>query len=355
MPLGDLDLDRELCVQISVTNNCNLSCRHCYRDVRKAFQDEWSITELIDVLRQLRDLAHRIDRYPSVVFSGGEPLSRPDLGLVVRVAQSLGIVTHVNTNGTLVTGEVASAMRAWGITAVQVSLDGPTPETHDRIRGRGNFARTLDGVRHLIREGIEVMYKVTLMPGVNDRVIPEFYALANREGVQVLSFARLIAIGPGARLQQLTMAEYRQVLDAIAYEAHHSAFTRTEIRDAMFDRAFVQDFPFEFQSEEGISFMALDANGTAYAGRRTPIVLGNIREHSLAELWEHPVLQELRSRKIHGKCAHCELFSVCGGGSRAAAYGSTGDYLAPDPHCWYEPGVGERLEQAAAVPLKVVS
>lgn len=347
--------DREFCVQISVTNHCNLSCRHCYRDVRKAFADEFSTAELIELLHQVRDQARRLGREPSVVFSGGEPLSRGDLGLLVRVAHSLDIVTYINTNGTLVTPEIAQALRDWGIMAVQVSLDGPTADTHDRVRGRGNFERTLQGVQHLLEVGIEVMYKVTLMPGINSDRIPEFYELANRQGVQVLSFARLIAIGPGARLQQLTIQDYRQTLEAIAYQAHRSPFTRTEIRDAGFDRAFSLDYGQHFQSEEGLSFMAIDANGTAYAGRRTPIELGNWRESSLAELWEHPVLQELRSRRITGKCQGCELFAVCGGGSRAAAYGATGDYMAPDPHCWYEPGTGERLTEVAAVALPVVS
>ncbi|MNX89591.1 Cyclic pyranopterin monophosphate synthase 1 [compost metagenome] len=346
--------DREFFVQISVTNRCNLSCRHCYRDVRTAFPDEYSTEELIGILHQVRDLAARLGREPNVLFSGGEPLSRPDLGLLVRVAQSLGIVTHLNTNGTLITPEMAAALKAWGILGVQVSLDGPTPETHDRIRGRGNFERALSGVRNLRAEGIEVMFKVTLMPGVNDTAIAPFYALANREGVRVLSFARLIAIGPGARLRQLTGAEYRAALDAISQEAAQSPFTRTEIRDAGFDRAFSLSYPHVFHSEEGISFMALDADGTAYAGRRTPIVLGNVRESSLEALWAHPVLEELRTRRITGKCAGCELFEVCGGGSRAAAYGTTGDYMAPDPHCWYEPGQGERLEAPDALALPLV-
>lgn len=347
--------DREFCVQISVTNSCNLSCRHCYRDVRKAFSDEFSTAELIELFHQVRAMAEALGREPSIILSGGEPLQRPDLGLLVQVARSLGIDPHVNTNGTLVTADLAAALRDWGILAVQVSLDGPTPESHDRIRGRGSFARTLEGVRHLLGVGIEVMYKVTLMPGVNVGLIPEFYSLANREGVHSLSFARLIPIGPGARLQQMTMQEYRAALEAIAHEAAHSPFTKTEIRDAGFDRAFSLDYGQAFESEEGLSFLAIDANGDAYAGRRTPIKLGNWRESSLSELWQHPVLEELRSRRITGKCQRCELFAVCGGGSRAAAYGATGDYMAPDPHCWYEPGQGEQLDPVASVPLPVVS
>lgn len=346
--------DREFCVQISVTNHCNLSCRHCYRDVRQAFSDEFTTSELVELLHQVRDLAHSLDREPNVVLSGGEPLARADLGLVVRVARSLGIQAHVNTNGTLVTAELAAALREWGILAVQVSLDGASAEAHDRIRGRGSFARTLAGVRHLLEAGMEVMFKVTLMPGVNLHQIADFYALANGAGVHVLSFARLIAIGPGARLEQMTMQRYREVLEAIAVAAHRSPFTRTELRDAGFDRAFSLDYGQNFLSEEGLSFMAIDADGTAYAGRRTPLALGNWRGSSLAELWEHPTLQRLRSRDISGKCRHCELFDACGGGSRAAAF-AAGDPMSPDPHCWYEPALGDSLQEVAAVALPVVS
>lgn len=332
--------------QVAVTNRCNLSCLHCYRDLRKPFANELSTSELVDLLQQIRTHAVRLGRSPHVVFSGGEPLTRPDVGLLIQVAESLGISANLNTNATLIDADMARALYDWRVRAVQVSLDGPTPESHDQVRGRGNFSRAVMGITHLRKQGIEVMIKVTLMPGTNAHLLPEFYALAQRLDVQILSFARLIPIGPGAKLQRWTSESYRQALETISREAFLSLNLKTEIRDAGFDRAFALRYPHVFQSEEGLSFMAFDADGTAYAGRRTPIVLGNIREQSLGTLWEHPVLVALRERKIQGKCSHCELFDVCGGGSRAAAYGETGDYLAPDPHCWYEPGLGDRLEAA---------
>lgn len=333
--------------QVAVTNRCNLSCLHCYRDLRKPFANELSTSELIDLLQQIQALATRLDRSPHVVLSGGEPLTRPDIGLLVQVAESMGISANLNTNATLIDPQMAKALFDWGICVVQVSLDGPTPESHDHVRGRGNFARAVAGISHLRNQGIEVMVKVTLMPGTNTHLLPEFYALAQRLGVQVLSFARLIPIGPGAKLQRWTPESYRCTLETLSREASTSQGPRTEIRDAGFDRAFSLRYPHVFHSEEGVSFMAFDADGTAYAGRRTPIVLGNIRDTDLATLWEHPVLLALRARKIKGKCAHCEIFEACGGGSRAAAYGETGDYLAPDPHCWYEPGLDDRLTAAS--------
>lgn len=335
--------DASFCVQIAVTNRCNLSCRHCYREVRQAFESELSTAELVDILSQVRDLAQARGGEASVVLSGGEPLLRSDLGLLIRVAQSMGVEPHLNTNGTLLDEAMIAALAGWGLGSVQISLDGPEAASHEQIRGRGSFERTLAGVRAARRAGLEVMFKVTLMPGINAERIGAFYELAEREEVQALSFARLVAIGPGARLRQLSMVEYRSALEAIALGAARAARVRTEIRDAGFDRAFVRDFPHRFSSEEGLSFLAIDADGTAYAGRRLPVVVGNIRETPLIELWRHPILEALRARQIGGKCGECELFDVCGGGSRAAAFGATGDYLAPDPHCWYEPGRGDLL------------
>lgn len=333
--------------QVAVTNRCNLSCLHCYRDLRKPFANELSTGELTDLLQQIQAHAARLGRSPHVVFSGGEPLTRPDIGLLVQVAESMGISANLNTNATLIDPHMAKALFDWGIRVVQVSLDGPTPESHDHVRGRGNFERAVAGISHLRNQGIEVMVKVTLMPGTNTHLLAEFYALAQRLGVQVLSFARLIPIGPGAKLQRWTPQSYRSTLETLSREASASQGVRTEIRDAGFDRAFALRYPHVFHSEEGISFMAFDADGTAYAGRRTPIALGNIRDTDLVTLWEHPVLMALRAREINGKCSHCELYEACGGGSRAAAYGATGDYLAPDPHCWYEPGLGDRLKAAS--------
>ena len=324
-------------VQVAVTNRCNLSCRHCYREVRKPYPSEFTTEELVGLFHQIRSLAQYLGRSPHLVLSGGEPLTRHDVGLLIQVAESMGIAADLNTNATLIEKEMAMALRQWGLNTVQVSLDGPSPEPHDAIRGPTNFHRAVSGIRHLLNQGMEVMIKVTLMPDHNTDQIPAFYSLANELGVQVLSFARLLPLGPGAKLSRWTPESYQEVLEAMGREAMKSPRTRTEIRDAGFNRAFSLNYPHLFQSEEGISFLAIDAEGTVLAGRRAPVVVGNVREHSLESIWQHPILQALRERQIKGKCATCELFEVCGGGSRAAAFAETGDILAPDPHCWYEP------------------
>jgi radical SAM protein with 4Fe4S-binding SPASM domain len=69
-----------------------------------------------------------------------------------------------------------------------------------------------------------------------------------------------------------------------------------------------------------------------------PLVAGNVREHDPVALYrDSPLFRELRDPKaLKGKCGRCEFREVCGG-SRARAYGVTGDHLAADPSCSYQP------------------
>src|SRR5262249_44332810 len=66
--------------------------------------------------------------------------------------------------------------------------------------------------------------------------------------------------------------------------------------------------------------------------------VGNVRERTFDEIWSSsPVLQELRTAKLGGRCGECEFSELCGG-CRCRAYAVTGDFLAEDPSCAYEPG-----------------
>jgi radical SAM protein with 4Fe4S-binding SPASM domain len=323
-------------LQLSVTNACNLQCVHCYREETKAFRDELSVEEMITLFQDFKGFVDRLGMDGVITFGGGEPLLRRDLGLLSRVAHSQGLGVRVISNGVL-SARQAESLADWGIRLVQISLDGATAEVHDRVRGQGMFARTLEGIRHLVAAGITVNLKATLMKGFNDHQIPEFFALANAIEVPVLSFGRLIPIGAGAELTRMTPAEYRRIYDTISEEAMRSPQTRVEFREPGFDRSMAWGRKQDFRSSEGNRHLAIDADGTVYSSRRMGVVIGNIRRSSLDELWAHPLLVTLREGAVKGKCRSCELYAVCKGGSRAAAFATTADPLAEDPDCWFTP------------------
>lgn len=323
-------------LQLSVTNACNLQCVHCYREETKAFRDELSVEEMVALFQDFKAFVERLDMDGVVTFGGGEPLLRRDLGLLAKVAHSAGLGVRVISNGVL-SARQAEHLADWGIRLVQVSVDGADAEVHDRVRGAGMFARTLEGIRHLVAAGITVNLKATLMKGFNDHQIPAFFALANDLQVPVLSFGRLIPIGAGAELTRMTPTEYRRIYDQISEEAMRSPFTRAEFREPGFDRSMAWGRKQDFRSSEGNRHLAIDADGTAYSSRRMGVKIGNIRHASLDELWRHPLLVTLREGQVTGRCQGCELYEVCRGGSRAAAFASTANPLAEDPDCWFAP------------------
>ncbi|MBM3270926.1 MAG: radical SAM protein [Candidatus Sericytochromatia bacterium] len=333
---------------LALTNACNLACLHCYREEAAAFPDELGPMEIVRVLREFGDLAAAEGRAGVVIFSGGEPLLSRLLGLYARTALGLGLGVRINTNAILATPAVSAGLFAWGIRFAQVSLDGATPEEHEAIRGGGTWELTRRGVVNLLAAGVDVAFKVTLIPGRNDRDPAGYLRVARAWGVGRVSFARAVEIGPAGKLGRYTPEAYRQVLERLAAGrdlAERSSvrdFRRVksviaEIRDATFDRSFLTGEALSYQSEEGHSILAVDADGSVYGSRRLPLRLGNVREASLADLWRHPLLSAFRDSRRAGKCERCDLLAACRGGSRAAAWSATGDPAAPDPGCWVEP------------------
>ena len=97
-----------------------------------------------DLLKQARDLGSRV-----VSFGGGEPLMRPDLLDLLEASNKLGLDTHINTNGTLITPEIAGRLGNLGLRLASISIDGPDAKTHEQIRGDGTFMMATAAVRHL--------------------------------------------------------------------------------------------------------------------------------------------------------------------------------------------------------------
>lgn len=320
---------------LSLTNGCNLACSHCYREEARRFPDELGPTEVVRVLREFAELARREKRHGAVVFSGGEPLLARHLGIFARAAGGLGLGVRVNTNATLATPAMASGLAAWGVRYAQVSLDGSSPAEHEAVRGKGTWHQTRRGVRNLLEAGLEVALKVTLMPGRNDADPGGFLRVARDWGVRLVSFARAIPIGSGSSLGHYTPIRYRALLETLG--ATRVPGVQADLRDPSFDRSFRLGLPHRYSGEEGRVILAVDADGTCYASRRMPVRLGNVRERSLEDLWNHPLLVALRAADPSGKCAACALWPVCRGGSRAAAWAATGNPFAPDPACWVEP------------------
>jgi len=137
---------RPLLGTLIVTYRCDLDCAMCdlpKRGDRRRELDERGLRGVLDAFRDLGVLG--------VGVTGGEPLLRQDTIPLIRYGTERGLLMHLNTNGTLVDEAAAHALADAGLASVNLSLDGPDEETHDRLRGRsGSFARVLRAAARLL-------------------------------------------------------------------------------------------------------------------------------------------------------------------------------------------------------------
>ncbi|MDA8077891.1 MAG: radical SAM protein, partial [Nitrospiraceae bacterium] len=191
--------EQEFFIQWHLTERCNLRCSHCYQTGGRS--DELELSEINDVVSEVSGMLrawtaeYGIPFSPSFNITGGEPLLRQDLFAVLDAVRASGFDTFLLTNGTLITAEKAKQLAALAVKGVQVSIEGPEM-VHDSIRGKGSFAASLKGIRHLLDAGLPVTINATLSE-INAARFPDMVELAVSLGVQRLGFSRLVPSGRG--------------------------------------------------------------------------------------------------------------------------------------------------------------
>jgi MoaA/NifB/PqqE/SkfB family radical SAM enzyme len=184
----------------------------------EAADTDLSTARARELIEQLADLGKQQPFMPVLVFSGGEPLCRPDLFDLVRHARALGIVPALATNGTLIDSVLARQLGDGGIARVAVSLDGATAEVHDGLRNlEGAFERAIEGTRRLKAQEVPFQINVTLTRH-NFTQLQEIYELAQSLGAVALHVFMLVPVGCGqvlAETDMLSPQQYEQTLVSI--------------------------------------------------------------------------------------------------------------------------------------------
>lgn len=143
-----------------LTNECNFACLHCIEESGpgRAFKDELSDTQTFEVLRQAIELD-----VPYISLSGGEPMVHPRFFDLVAFAAERGTQLKIETNGQYLTKQACRRLKELDVKSVQVSMDGASRETFNKMRVRGDFDEVLQGIRNLVEAGVplEINYSPT--------------------------------------------------------------------------------------------------------------------------------------------------------------------------------------------------
>ncbi len=325
-----MDLSAPLTVNWTLSYACNFSCRHCYsRDIRRAELPLEQVLRIVDELARCRVLF--------VNLGGGEPLLYPHLLEVVRYASRRGLRVSLNTNGWLLDRERARALREAGVVSVGVSLDGATPEVHDRFRNRpGSFGRALEALEHLRDAGVPSTVSAVIHRH-NAETYREIVALAAARGAGTVYLHNFKCAGRGARNRadlDLSPEEWRAFYEeALAYRE------RAPVKIAFDDPILALLGASEPGAVKGSTCgklsVHLEPDGEVTPCGFIPVSAGNVLEQGLDRIWrESEVLRRMREKTPQGKCRSCGVYGECLGGCTARAFAATGSFDAPDPHCW---------------------
>jgi heme b synthase len=339
------------------TRACNLACIHC----RAAAQFEPAPDELTtdEVLALIDDIA--AFARPVFVISGGEPLMRADIFDIAAYANERGLRVAMSPNGTLITPESVERMKAAGVKRISVSIDGSTAERHDAIRGvSGAFEGAVRGLEACRAGGLGFQLNTTVIRhNIDDLAAVHRRAIAL--GAEAWHVFMLVPTGRGQIDDEISPLQYEDTLNWIYETALASPIPIRVTCGPHFMRIVAQrqhegSPPNLVRSGHGrgldaMSKGCLAGNGFCFVSHRGevypcgyfPVLAGNVREQSFREIYQQsPLFCELRDPNLlKGKCGVCPFRRLCGG-CRARAYSLTGDYLAAEPYCVYEPKGGEQ-------------
>jgi radical SAM protein with 4Fe4S-binding SPASM domain len=270
-----------------------LKCRHCYIDIHH--DDELTFPEWQDVIEQLKAAGAIY-----LLMTGGEIMLRPDFMDIAAYARQHGLVPGFITNGALVTREIARDIAALKPFSVSVSLYGASPETHDWItQVPGSYERTLNGIKLLIGQGLQVLVQTTVM--------------------------------------KTNISELSRIEEMVA-----NLGGSTKIATGMAPTKSGADFPFQFEpsAEEliscgwrpqkgssstghgpdlckaGKSLCSVSSNGDVFPCIMFPLKLGNLRQNKFDVMWrlepcvELRYLRSMRRTDLYA-CAECSMAVDC--------------------------------------------
>ena len=340
------------------TRTCNLKCRHCYMDSdSRLYNDELTTAEAKKFIDDLAEF-----KVPVLLFSGGEPLIRPDFFELAAYTAAKGIRPTLSTNGTLITREIAQEIKSIGIGYVGISLDG-LAEVNDKFRGvEGAFKLAMRGIENCVAVGQRVGLRFTINHH-NFEELDKIFDFIEAEKINRVCFYHLVYSGRGSQMldEDITPAESRQAMDTIIRRTKDFArrgldkeiLTVDNHCDGVYmylkaladgdDETAAQIKKFigmNGGNRSGIAFGEVDPLGYAHPDQFTQHhTFGNVRERKFGDIWtdtSNPILAGLKNRKslLKGRCAKCKFLDACNGNFRTRAEAVTGDFWASDPSCY---------------------
>ncbi|MBU0996169.1 MAG: SynChlorMet cassette radical SAM/SPASM protein ScmF [Proteobacteria bacterium] len=345
-----------------LTEGCNLKCRHCW--LAPKYQSGSNTYPMMDVevftrvILQAKPLG-----LSGVKLTGGEPLMHPDIKDMLSCIRENDLRLVMETNGLLMTQEIAKTISTFPDPFVSVSLDGIDAKTHEAVRGvPGSFEKTVNGIRHLSDAGVKNQIIMSVMRFNMDQIGP-MIRLAETLGVESVKFNLVQPIKRGEILHEKGETLSIEEMIDLGKVVENTLSKETRLR-------IDYDHPMAFRplgklfGEDGDGCSACGILGIlgvlpdgAYAlcgiGMNIPeMVFGHATKDRLSDIWEKTaILNELREGmpdQFQGVCKKCLMKHLCLGSCVAQNYYTSG-------HIWGAFWYCEQAYQKGVFPVTRLS
>lgn len=341
----------------NLIRRCNLTCKHCYAtSADRDFPGELNTRDVFRVMDNLKSFS-----VPVLIFSGGEPLMRPDIFEISHRANELGFYVGLSTNGTLITDDNIRDIVDVGYNYVGISIDGKR-ETHDRFRRKqGAFDEALRGIRLCRDAGIKVGLRFTLTQD-NQQDLPSLLQLMDDENIDKFYLSHLNYAGRGNknRGDDLHYKMTRSAMDLlfktcwndVLKDKKREFVTGNNDADGVYLLLWIKKHLPEHTKQietllqrwggnaSGVNISNIDNTGQVHPDTMWwDYTLGSVKQKPFSEIWQDtsdPLMAGLKQkiRPLEGRCADCQYRVICGGNSRTRAWQLSGNFWAEDPGCY---------------------
>lgn len=328
-----------------ITEACNLRCKHCHATSDKAGPDELTTQEGIAFIDDLS----KMKKFQMLVFSGGEPMMRPDIDALLSHSKKRGLVNVIATNGTLIDKSRAKDLKSLGVKGVAISLDSTDPSIHNSIRCNPKaFELAMKGIEACKSVGMVLQINFTAMKD-NISNLDSIVRFCSEIKADIVLCYQLVPMGRGCSISTSALSpddnralvsklrslqkNSMTLIEPVACPQYwpHLLKRDTTLHDA---KHTIKNHPFH-GCAAGWGLLYLKPNGDLWPCPFVPVSGGNIRTTNIEDIYNtSKIFKDLKSRNnLKGKCGDCENRYICGG-CRGKAYSRTGDYLAEDPDCY---------------------
>jgi len=311
-----------------ISGKCNLNCIHCYAS-RFLSLPHHTVEERLRLIRELAD-----NGVMHIGITGGEPLLEENLELYIKEIRDHGMTCDVNTNATLMNAEKARFFRRHEV-FLYVSIDGASKETHEKIRGRGNWERLMKGLDIITKEELEFSTVMTISK-LNYREIGDYVRLAEKVGAYS---ACMIPLMPSGRATEEIIPSEKELVQAL--KSAEAAADELDywisvwcFRPAklIINPKYVSTWA---DCRKG-KIIDIDPAGNIMLCDVLDITIGNVRKgfkRALEEYSENEIVRKVMNPKLEEPCRSCPIRHECAGGCYARSYIAYKTFDGPDPYC----------------------